>query len=296
MKVNRRELLKIGVATALGSGAALRGHALTLQALSAPVEVANPLEQYPERDWEKVYLDQYAYDSSFTYVCSPNDTHACRVRAFLRHGIVTRIEQPYDVQQYSDLAGQKATAAWHPRMCLKGYTFHRRAYGPSRLKRPLIRRGWQEWADAGFPELTPENRKKYKFDSRGTDDLLPMPWDQAYDYIARGMVHIARTYSGPQGTERLRKEGYPPEMVQAVEGAGTRTFKCRGGMGLTGAIGKYGMYRFSNMLALLDSQVRGVGPDQAKGGRNWSNYTWHGDQDPGTTRVPGMQASDCDFN
>jgi nitrate reductase alpha subunit len=32
--------------------------------------------------------------------------------------------------------------------------------------------------------------------------------------------------------------------------------KCRGGMGLLGVIGKYGMYRFSNTLALLDTHVR----------------------------------------
>jgi nitrate reductase alpha subunit len=39
-----------------------------------------------------------------------------------------------------------------------------------------------------------------------------------------------------------------------------------------------------------------VGPDQAKGGRNWSNYTWHGDQAPGHPWVHGLQTSDCDFN
>jgi nitrate reductase / nitrite oxidoreductase, alpha subunit len=30
-------------------------------------------------------------------------------------------------------------------------------------------------------------------------------------------------------------------------------------MGLLGVIGKYGMYRFGNMLALLDTHVRGRG-------------------------------------
>jgi nitrate reductase alpha subunit len=67
-------------------------------------------------------------------------------------------------------------------------------------------------------------------------------------------------------------------------------------MGLLGVIGKYGMYRFSNMLAILDTQVRGVSPDDSLGGRNWSNYTWHGDQAPGHPYVHGLQTSDCDFN
>ena len=85
-------------------------------------------------------------------------------------------------------------------------------------------------------------------------------------------------------------------MVDAVEGAGTRTFKLRGGMGLLGVMGKYGMYRNCNMMALLDVHVRGVKPEESKGGRNWSNYTWHGDQAPGVPFVTGLQNPDCDFN
>jgi nitrate reductase alpha subunit len=67
-------------------------------------------------------------------------------------------------------------------------------------------------------------------------------------------------------------------------------------MGLLGVIGKNGMYRYSNMMALLDAHVRGVGPDKALGGRNWSNYTWHGDQAPGHPFVHGLQTSDIDLN
>ena len=32
--------------------------------------------------------------------------------------------------------------------------------------------------------------------------------------------------------------------------------------------------------ALLDTWIRKVSPEQAQGGRYWSNYTWHGDQNP----------------
>jgi nitrate reductase alpha subunit len=42
--------------------------------------------------------------------------------------------------------------------------------------------------------------------------------------------------------------------------------------------------------------VRGVTEADAKGGRTWSNYTWHGDQAPGHPFVTGLQASDEDFN
>lgn len=61
-------------------------------------------------------------------------------------------------------------------------------------------------------------------------------------------------------------------------------------------IGKYGMYRLNNTMALLDAQVRGVGPDEARACRNWSNYTWHGDQAPGHPFVHGLQTSEPDFN
>ncbi|MFQ5990681.1 MAG: molybdopterin-dependent oxidoreductase, partial [Candidatus Methylomirabilales bacterium] len=293
MEITRRTFLK---AAATGATALFVDDAFGLRLLQPAVEVGNPLSEYPDRGWERIYRDQYHYDRTFTFVCSPNDTHACRLRAYVRNGVVMRIEQNYDVEKYADLYGNTATAHWNPRGCLKGYTLHRRVYGPYRVKYPLIRKGWKAWADDGFPELTPSNKSRYKFDSRGTDELMRISWDEAYSYIARGMIQIAKRYSGEQGVRRLREQGYPEEMIQEMHGAGTRTLKCRGGMGLLGVIGKYGMYRFANTLALLDVHVRGVGPDQALGGRTWSNYTWHGDQAPGHPFVHGLQGSDVDFN
>ena len=288
---SRREFLKL-------SGAAVLGAALSdpkLQLL-LPINVDNPLATYPDRDWEEVYRNQYNYDSSFTYVCSPNDTHACRLRAFVRNGIILRSETNYDVGSYSDLYGNTATAHWNPRGCKKGQTFHRRVFGPHRLKGPIMRKGWQEWADDGYPYLDAANRDKYKFTARGNDELLSVSWDEAFDYISRGMIAIAGHYSGEAGAERLRQQGYPEEMIDLMGGAGTATFKCRGGMGLLGVIGKYGMYRFANTLALLDTHVRGVDETEARGGQRWSNYTWHGDQAPGHPFSTGLQTSDCDFN
>ncbi len=294
MDRSRRDFLKTGLLG--GAVLGLADPALALQALRPTVEVGNPLEHYPARDWERVYRDQYRYDASFTWVCSPNCTHECRLRGFVRNGVFLRSEQNYDGDRITDLDGRRASAAWNPRGCLNGFTFQRRVYGPYRLRYPMIRRGWKQWADDGFPELTPETRAKYRFDARGQDELLRVTWDEAYTYAARGMIAIARRYSGEEGRRRLLAQGYPEEMLTHWEGAGTRTFKCRGGMGLLGVIGKYGMYRFSNTLALLDAHVRGVGPGEARGGRNWSNYTWHGDQAPGFPFVHGLQASDVDFN
>ncbi len=290
---SRRDFLKttgvaIGAASAWG---------WPLRTLASRPDIANPLAYYPARDWEKIYRDQYAYDGTFSWVCSPNDTHSCRVMAYTRNGIVTRMGSQYDYQDYADIYGNKATVNWNPRQCAKGYTFHRIIYGPYRLKHPIIRKGWKAWADAGYPDLDVDNnRTKYKFDSRGTDEHVRISWEDVFPYIAKGYVAVAKRYSGDAGAKKLLAQGYPQEMVDDMGGAGTRTFKMRGGMGLLGVIGKYGMYRLNNSMALLDAHVRGVGPDKARGGRNWSNYTWHGDQAPGHPWVHGLQTSDCDFN
>jgi nitrate reductase alpha subunit len=290
-RVSRRDFLKMSAVAVVGASA------YPLLRQLQPIEtVGNPLTAYPFRGWEQVYRDQYAYDDSFTFICSPNDTHACRLRAFNRNGVIQRIEQNYDVGRYADQLGNTASVKWHPRGCKKGMTFHRRVYGPYRLKFPMVRDGWKRWADDGFPLLTPANRDAYMFTSRGTDRFTRVTWDEMYGYIATGLINVAETYSGETGTQRLLDEGYQPEMVEQTGGAGTRTMKLRGGMGLLGVIGKYGMYRMSNTLALLDANVRGVGPDEVKAGRNWSNYTWHGDQAPGHPFVHGVQASEPDFN
>ena len=291
--MNRRAFLRwMGV----GAGTTVLNMGLPLNLLATADPDQNPLAGAVNRNWEKIYRDQYKYDSSFDWVCSPNDTHACRVRAYVRNGIVTRMGATYDYQDYSDIYGNHATNNWNPRQCAKGYTFHRVIYGPYRLKHPIVRKGWKAWADAGFPELTPELKSKYKFDSRGDDEFVQISWEDAFDNIAKALVAISTRYSGDDGKKRLLAQGYQPEMVEATQGAGTRCVKMRGGMGLLGVIGKYGMYRLNNSLALLDAKIRGVGPDKALAGRNWSNYTWHGDQAPGHPWVHGLQTSDCDFN
>ena len=177
-KLSRRRFLQLGGAAIATSAIVGSGTSLALRRFQV-VAVTNPLEDYPNRDWETVYRDQYAYDDSFTFVCSPNDTHACRLRAFRRNGIVARIEQNYDSGRLTDLDGNRATEHWNPRGCSKGLTMHRRTYGPYRLQHPMVRAGWKQWADDSFPELTPDNRDKYKFTSRGQDTFERLSWDEA---------------------------------------------------------------------------------------------------------------------
>jgi len=288
----RRDFLKTALA-ACGSGLL----APRLWAFDA-VSVANPLGLYPSRDWEKVYRDQYRYDSTFTWVCAPNDTHMCRLRAFVRNGVILRSEQNYDHDRCGDLYGNQATKAWNPRGCPKGFTMHRRVYGPYRLRGPVVRKGWKEWADAGFPPLTdqPELRTKYRFDDRGNDTFVRVTWEEAYRYLAAGVTAVARTYSGDPGRARLEKDGYDPLMIDMVQGAGTRTIKVGSNLPIHGVVGKFGIYRLANLLGLLDHHIRKVPPEQARGARDWNEYTWRGDQAPGQPYVHGLQASDMDMN
>lgn len=291
--VSRRAFLKLsGVAFA---AAAVGGCSPTLSNLSVIPGIANPLDTYPDRDWEKVYRDQYRFDSSFTFVCAPNDTHNCRLRAYVRNGVIMRVEQNYDSAAITDLYGNATHANWNPRGCLKGFTLTRRVYGPYRVKSPMVRKGWKEWVEAGFPSGA-DGLPAPAYFKRGEDSWLKLSWDEAATLAAKGIMHIAEKYSGEAGAQKLAKQGYEPEMIEALHGAGTRAMKFRAGMWLQGLTRIGALYRFSNMLALMDDRVRKVGPQDAWGGRGWTNFDWHGDLPPGHPMVTGIQCFDPDLN
>ncbi len=298
-RVSRRTFLKGSAAAAAGAYLAAQGLDQTLAFFQAAPGIDNPLLHYPNRDWESIYRDQYRYDDSFTFICAPNDTHMCRLRAFVRNGVVIRIEQNYDGANYKDPSGNSSSVAWNPRGCLKGYTVHRRVYGPYRLRTPMLRAGWKQWADDGFPSLSddPQLRTQYKFDDRGNDSYVRMSWEEISKYVAGGLEAVAGTYSGDEGRRwLLEADGYEPEMLEFWEESGIRTVKIGSSLPVHGVAGKFGLFRFANMLSLVDAHVRGVGEDEAVGARDWSEYTWRGDQAPGFPFVHGLQTSETDFN
>ena len=270
-------------------------------ALKPVDDIGNPLEHYPSRDWEKLYRDRYRYDRTFTFVCAPNDTHNCRLKAFVRNDVIVRIEQAYDVQNYKDLQGNKATSTWLPRGCLKGYTYMRRVYSKFRVKYPTVRKGWKEWVDAGFPRDSATGKPPEKYFKRGDDQWLRVSWDEINDLVAKSLINIATAYSGPRGEKRLLAQGWPKEMIEPMRDkdsnvAGVRTFKLRGGMAFLGVTRLTGLYRFSNLMAVLDHNVRKVPPSKALGARSWDNYAWHTDLPPGHAMVTGVQTFDQEFH
>jgi nitrate reductase alpha subunit len=294
--MRRRSFLKraaaLGAATALADLAALAPRRLEA---TEPAVIDNPFVTFPDREWEKSYRDLFAADSTFVFLCSPNDTHNCLLRASVKNGVIVNINPTYGYGKAEDLHGNRASHRWDPRCCQKGLALVRRIYGDRRVKGAMVRKGFKDWADAGFPRDPATGAPQMDTTRRGDDAWLKVPWDEAYDIAARTFVNITRTYSGAEGSERLRRQGYDPAMIATLDGAGTRTIKMRGGMPLLGIGRIFGFYRFANMLALLDVATRGVAPDRARGSRAWDNYAWHTDLPPGHPMVTGQQTIDHDL-
>jgi nitrate reductase alpha subunit len=291
MKLSRRRFLKLSAAGAT----VIASDVLGLQGLRFVPEIKNPLGYYPNRDWEKIYRDQYRYDSYYTFLCAPNDTHNCLLRAYVRNGIVVRIGPTYGYSEARDIQGNQASARWEPRCCQKGLALGRRFYGDRRVKGVWVRKGFADWAKAGFPRDTQTGAPPKEYFNRGQDTWLKWTFEEAYPLVAQSLINISQTYSGPDGAQRLNRQSYDSEMIQAMHEAGTQTVKVRGGMPFLGATRIFGLPRFSNMLALLDSQIRKVGPDQALGARAWDSYSWHTDLPPGHPMVTGQQTVEFDL-
>ena len=299
--LSRREL--VTKAGAVGAGFALADLAFPAQFLRAatdagdatPISVGNPLARYPDRDWERVYRDQFREEGSFVFTCAPNDTHNCLLRAHMKNGVVVRISATYGYGKAKDLLGNQASHRWDPRICQKGLVLQRRQYGDRRLKGPTIRRGFKAWVDAGFPRKA-DGTPEMDTTLRGKDSWLRITQQEAFDIAAKTTRNIAETYTGDQGKQRLLAQGYDPDMVAAVKGAGTQVIKMRGGMPLLGVGRVFGFYRFANMLALLDEKLRpGIPHDQILGSRAFDNYAWHTDLPPGHPMVSGSQTVDVDL-
>ncbi len=289
-KLTRREFLKISAASV---GLLLVNKPL-LAALKFIPEIDNPLEYYPERDWERIYRDQFRYDYTFHFLCAPNDTHNCLLKAYVKNDIITRIGPSYGYGKAKDIYGNQASHRWDPRLCQKGLAMLRKVYGPRRVKYPLIREGFKKWFDAGFPR--DENGKiPEQYLNRGKESFIKVSQEEAYEIVAKTMLNVANIYSGEIGKALLKKQGYDEAMIEAMRGAGTQVLKFRGGMPLLGATRIMGFYRMANSMALLDDYIRKVGKENALGGRGWDNYSWHTDLPPGHTMVCGHQTIDFDL-
>jgi len=290
-KISRRDFLKTSAISA--AGVALSSPLFA--ALNFVPEIDNPLDHYPVTGWEKIYRDQFKHDSTFHFLCAPNDTHNCLLRAHVKNNIITRIGPSYGYGKAKDVYGNQASSRWEPRLCQKGLALIRRIQGPRRVKYPMIRKGFKEWVDAGYPREA-DGKPPKKYLNRGKEPFIRLKWDEAFDIAAKTFVNIAKTYSGASGKALLEKQGhYDPDSIETMGLAGTQAMKFRGGMPLLGITRVFGMYRLANVMALVDTHVRGTNASNAMGGRGFDNYTFHTDLPPGHPMVTGQQTIDFDL-
>jgi nitrate reductase alpha subunit len=288
-EISRREFFERISAAGFGALAASVTGAWALETIT------NPLAVYPDRGWERAYRDLWKYDSKFTFTCAPNDTHNCLLNAYVRNGVIVRIGPTMRYGEAKDLGGKGATHRWDPRVCQKGLALTRRFYGDRRINQCMVRAGFKRWREEGFPREK-DGRPPVKYFERARDEWVRVTHDEAAAIVAAALKNIAETYTGEEGKRRLREQHYDEATIEATQGVGTQVLKFRGGMPLLGITRVFGLYRMANSMALLDSQIRNVGPDKAVGGKGFDNYSWHTDLPPGHPMVTGQQTVEFDLS
>ena len=174
MPLDRRELLKRSGAAA---GAVAAG--------AVPL-VAGESGRAPSvagRDYD--VAKSLPVDKVVRTTCSPNCTGSCGQLAFVRDGVLVKIQQAAD---YPD-------AAYNPRGCMKGLSYLNQVYGSDRILTPLIRTG-----------------------ARGSGDFREATWDEALDRIAADMRRIGSTW----GYDSIHVFGQVPGSGYIQKGANYR--------------------------------------------------------------------------
>src|SRR4030065_892402 len=138
MGLGRRSFLKLGLS---GMGALFFASNVfgEISTFFDPVDVETPLAFYPNSDWERTFKDLWRYDSEFSFLCAPNDTHNCLLKAHVKNNVITRIGPSYGYGKAKDLYGNQASSRWDPRLCQKGLALVNRIYGPRPINHPLVR-------------------------------------------------------------------------------------------------------------------------------------------------------------
>jgi anaerobic selenocysteine-containing dehydrogenase len=117
--------------------------------------------------------------------CSPNCTGSCGQLAFVRDGVIVKIQQAAD---YPD-------RAYNPRGCMKGLSYLNQLYGADRIMKPLIRTG-----------------------ARGSGEFREATWDEVLDKVATGMRAIGDQW----GWDSIHVFGQVPGSGYIQKGANYR--------------------------------------------------------------------------
>jgi anaerobic dimethyl sulfoxide reductase subunit A len=171
MGLDRRTFLKgaAGAAAAVGAGASL--------------PVLQPQDVQAARDYE--IPPSLLVDRVVRTTCSPNCTGGCGQLAFVRDGVIVKIQQAAD---YPD-------GVYNPRGCMKGLSYLNQIYGADRIKTPLIRVG-----------------------ERGSGEFREATWDEVLDRIAADLKVIGERW----GWDSVHVFGQVPGSGYVQKGANYR--------------------------------------------------------------------------
>lgn len=98
--LSRRQFLQLGA-----SGVVVAAAGAAFGQLRFVTDVENPMAHYPSRDWERLYRDVFSYDRHYHFLCAPNDTHNCLLRAYVKNDVITRIGPSFGYGKAKDLYG-----------------------------------------------------------------------------------------------------------------------------------------------------------------------------------------------
>ncbi|MFB6183630.1 MAG: molybdopterin-dependent oxidoreductase [Haloarculaceae archaeon] len=167
LDVARRDFLKgAGAATVLGvtgMGAAADG---TMEGLQV---VDDPIGNYPYRDWEDLYREQWDWDSVGRSTHSVNCTGSCSWDVYVKNGQVWREEQAGDYPRFDEDLPDP-----NPRGCNKGACYSDYVNADQRVLHPLKRVDW--------------SREDPNPSGRGEGKWTQISWDEALTEIAEHVV------------------------------------------------------------------------------------------------------------
>ena len=179
MDLDRRRFLKTAAGAVAGAAA---GTALPM---------LDPATADAARDFE--VPPSLPVDRIVRTTCSPNCTGSCGQLAFVRDGVLLKVQQAAD---YPD-------EAYRPRGCMKGLSYMNQVYGEDRIQTPLIRTG-----------------------ERGSGAFRPATWDEVLDRIAADMRRIGESW----GWDTIHVFGQVPGAGYIQKGA---NYRASAALGLT---------------------------------------------------------------
>jgi nitrate reductase alpha subunit len=166
--VGRRNFLKgIGAAGVLGTS--MGATADRLLEMTGLQVVDDPIGDYPYRDWEDLYREEWDWDSVSRSTHSVNCTGSCSWDVYVKNGQVWREEQAGDYPAFDrDIPDP------NPRGCQKGACYTDYVNAEERITKPMVRTSWSP--DDPNPS------------GRGDGQWETVSWDEALRLIAEHYV------------------------------------------------------------------------------------------------------------